>query len=176
MMPCILVYALCPFYCFIEHLSTWEDCLAAVGFLRDRAAVLRYTAKETFCRYQYFGWDWCLGIRGSHRRSLVFLKMEAAHCNENLAPKLLYIPEEWAVRNITFLRLRFGLSSSFLSALKIVIFIVTSFGRLATSIRIANAYLYRHFLVTSCAPNMLSLLVASKAFSFLLLTYVLFDQ
>jgi len=107
---------------------------------------------------------------------LSFLKMEAARCDENLAPKLCYIPEELALRNITSLHLRFGLSNSFISALKIVIFIVTSFGRLATSIRVANAYSYRHFLVTSCAPNLLSLLVASKAFSFLLLTYVLFDQ
>ena len=44
------------------------------------------------------------------------VKMEAARFAENLAPKLRYIPEEWGLRNITSLLLRFGISISFISA------------------------------------------------------------
>jgi len=50
------------------------------------------------------------------------LKMEAARCAEKLSSKLHYIPEEWTLRNITYLSRRFGISSSFTSALKIAIF------------------------------------------------------
>jgi len=126
--------------CITEHLSTWRHCLAALGFLSNTATVLRHTAKETFCRYQHFGWA-DTSVSGVVTEDLMSsLKMETARCTE-LAPTLRYIPEEGTLQNITSLLRCFGISSSIISALKIDIFIVTSFGRLATSIRIANAYL-----------------------------------